>query len=86
VEFDGKEVSMNVRVKARLWWELFAAAITAFLGALTAVFPTWIEAVFGIDPDHGSGALEWMIVGACFVVCAVSLLAARSSWREARAG
>jgi hypothetical protein len=77
---------MNVRLKARLWAELVAAAITAGLGTLTAVFPTWIEAIFGVDPDHGSGALEWAIVGACFVVCALSLLAARSSWREARAG
>ncbi len=77
---------MNRRLKMRLWSEVTLGTVTAVLGALTAVFPEWIETVFGVDPDHGSGALEWAIVGACFVVCAASMLAARSSWREARAG
>jgi hypothetical protein len=86
MEFGSKEASMNARLKARLWGELVAAAITAVLGALTAVFPTWIEAIFSVDPDRGSGAVEWAFVGVCFVMSGLSLLAARSSWREARAG
>ena len=77
---------MNARLKVRLWGELVLAAITAVLGGLTAVLPTWIETVFGVDPDHGSGAVEWAVVGACFATCALSLLAARASWREARVG
>ena len=77
---------MNPRLRVRLWSEVSFASLTAIVGAITAVYPRWIEAVFGIDPDHGSGALEWAIVGVCFVATVVSLLAARTCWREARAG
>lgn len=77
---------MNARLKARFWSEVFLAALTAILGALTPVVPTWIEAVFHVDPDHSSGALEWVIVGVCFAVCVASLLAARVSWRAASVG
>ncbi len=76
---------MNVQLKTRLGGELTAAATTAVLGILTAAFPTWIETIFGVDPDHSSGALEWAIVGVCFALCALSLRAARSSLEEWRA-
>jgi hypothetical protein len=77
---------MDGRLRVRLGSEVIFASLTAVVGALTAVYPSWIEAVFAIDPDHGSGALEWAIVGVCFVATVVSLLAARACWREARAG
>lgn len=73
-------------MKARFWSEVILAALTAMLGAVTAVAPTWIEAVFHVDPDHSSGALEWAIVGVCFAVCVAALLAARVSWRAANVG
>ena len=77
---------MNARLKARFWSEVILAALTATLGAVTAVVPTWIEAVFQIDPDHGSGAVEWAIVGVCFAVSLAALVAARVSWRAASIG
>ena len=46
----------------------------------------WIEQVFGIDPDFGSGALEMLIAGAV-VLIVVGLLAVRrrASRRDATA-
>jgi hypothetical protein len=76
---------MNTQPNARLRSELAAAVVTAVLGTLTAVFPTWIEAIFGVDPDHGSGAVEWAIVGTCFALCALSLRTAWSSAAKLRA-
>lgn len=36
----------------------------------------WIEQLFGIDPDLGSGSLELLIAGA-LVIVAVGLVASR---------
>jgi hypothetical protein len=76
---------MDLRVRMRPWIEVIFASLTAIVGVLTAIYPTWIEVVFAIDPDKGSGALEWAIVGVCFVATVVSLIAARAYWREVRA-
>ncbi len=60
--------------KARTaWWkiEAIAAALFAIVAVVTVVFPQWMEAL-GFDPDHGSGAAEWAIVGVsgiAFLLC-----------------
>jgi len=58
--------------RARL--EFAFGGVCAVLAMLTAVVPEWIEAVFEVDPDAGSGSLEWMIVAA-FGALAVSAAA-----------
>ena len=50
--------------------EFVLAAVFAILAVLTVVNPQWVETLFGVDPDHGSGALESAIV-AVFGVLAV---------------
>lgn len=56
------------------------AAIFVLLAMLTAVNPQWIEAVFGVEPDGGSGGLEWITVA---VFGAVAVVAAGLGTRTA---
>ena len=55
------------------------------LCVLTMVWPDWIEGVFGVDPDHHTGSLEWMIVVALGLAAATSAMLARWQWRRAAA-
>ena len=52
--------------------ELGCAGIAAVLFVVTALWKDWIEILFGVDPDAGSGALEWMIP-TLFLVAALLL-------------
>ena len=46
-------------------------------GILTLFWHDWIEAVFGVDPDHGDGSAELWVVGVLIVVALAAGLAAR---------
>jgi hypothetical protein len=52
---------------------------------VTLLWNDWIELAFGMDPDNYSGALEWLIVAACFVVAATFFALARAEWRKVSA-
>ncbi len=72
----------------RIFAESTLAIAAAVLAVVTAVNAEWIEWLTGLDPDGGSGALEWTLVGV-FAVGAVLAggLARRDlrRWRTARA-
>lgn len=72
-------------LRFRFWLESIMATITGILFVITIVWRDWIEIVFRVDPDRGSGSLEWMIVGVLFVVTVALFALARREWREARA-
>jgi hypothetical protein len=70
-------------LRNRFWVEAGAAIASGFLAVVTAIWPDWIERVFGIEPDQGSGALEWLIVALVLAISVGFALAARVEWRRA---
>lgn len=46
----------------RYWAEMAASIASALLFFLTLARPDWIEAIFEVEPDGGSGALECVLV------------------------
>jgi hypothetical protein len=70
------------RVRRRLRIEVVLTVVTAALCVLTLVAPEWIEELTGLEPDAGSGALEWTIAGAFLVAAAVCAVLARRDHRR----
>lgn len=60
------------------------ALVTGMLAILTLISQEWIELLFGVDPDRGSGALEWAIVVACLMATVLLSVLAQSDLRKAR--
>lgn len=63
---------MAGRLSVRFLLEAGFGGGAAALGVLTLFWRDWIEAIFGIDPDHHNGSFEWLIVAGLFII-AVSL-------------
>ncbi len=64
----------------RMWVDTAAAVGSLALGLITVVWREWIEAIFGVDPDHGSGSAEWIAVAVLAAVFVVSAVLARRDW------
>jgi hypothetical protein len=58
------------------------AAGSAALFVVTVVWHDWIEIVFRVDPDRGSGWLEWLIVLVAFGLTLTFSISARREWRR----
>jgi hypothetical protein len=71
-----------MQVRARFWLEAVLAALTTGLFILTLLSRDWIERIFHVEPDQGSGALEWLIVAGLLVVSIALMAAARTEWRR----
>jgi H+/Cl- antiporter ClcA len=69
-------------LKARI--ETALAVVAGALAVATLVWPTWIETLFGVEPDGGSGATEWWLVVALALVALVAGLLARRDFAAAR--
>jgi hypothetical protein len=74
---------MRQQMRRRFWIELAAAAVSFALLALTLAWEEWIELLFGVSQDSGSGALEWSITGLTLLCTVAFLLLARIEWRRA---
>jgi hypothetical protein len=70
------------RLRRRLRIEVVLAGVSAALCVLTLVFPEWIEALTGLEPDAGSGALEWIVAGVFLAAAVVCAVLARRDYRR----
>ena len=76
---------MKTAIRFRFWLETTMATLTGIMLVLTLLWQDWIEEVFNISPDAGSGSFErWLVVALCVVTIALFIMA-RSEWRRARA-
>ncbi|HKV83900.1 MAG TPA: hypothetical protein VJN88_05050 [Ktedonobacterales bacterium] len=74
---------MKSGLRARFWPESALGVVTAVMFLVTLVRRDWIEAAFGLDPDKGSGSLEWAIVAVLLVATVTLFALARYEWRRA---
>jgi len=70
-------------LRNRFWVETVLGSAAAILAVVTVFTREWIEVLFGVDPDGGSGALEWAIVAVLAGSAIVFGLLARSELRRA---
>jgi hypothetical protein len=75
---------MQRPLSAAFWIELLLSIISALLAALTIAWSDWIEGIFEVDPDAGSGSSEWGITLAFIVVTLMLAALARRTWRRDR--
>lgn len=73
-------------MRIRFWVEAALAATTAVLTIVTLISREWIEIVFGVDPDGGNGALEWVIVITLAASTLLCSLLAHAEWRQTATG
>jgi hypothetical protein len=74
---------MRRDLPARFWFEAAAAVLGTVLFVLTLVTREWFELLTGIDPDGGSGTLEFALAFGLLIVAIASSFAARRSYRRA---
>ena len=74
---------MSGRLRLRFFAECAAGGAAAALALLTLTSREWIEGLFRVDPDAGSGALEWLVVAVLAVVAVACAGAAQREWRRA---
>jgi len=75
---------MQRKLSAAFWVEFALSLISASLSVLTIAWPDWIEGIFEIDPDAGSGSSEWGITLAFIVVTLMFAALTGRTWRRDR--
>ena len=68
--------------RSLLYIEVALAIAFAALFVVTLAWRDWIEEGFGVEPDAGSGALEWAIVAGLGILAVALSLGARHEWRR----
>jgi hypothetical protein len=69
-------------LRARI--EIVLSGLLGTATIVTALRPTWIEGLFGFDPDGGNGTAEWWIVAALAMITVAAAALARRDLRVVR--
>jgi hypothetical protein len=81
----GEQVSdMQRLLSVEFWVELALSLISALLTVLTIARPDWIEGIFDVDPDAGSGSSEWAITLAFVFATLMFAALTRRTWHRDR--
>lgn len=72
-------------MRRQFWAAVVVGGSSAVLAVMTLISREWIELLFGVDPDNGSGAVEWGIVLVTAAIAIACLGWARVEWRRAHA-
>jgi hypothetical protein len=75
---------MKKHLSNRFWLEAGLGAASVILLVMTLLWQDWIEIVFRVDPDHGNGSFEWLIVGVTAIAAITCSVLARSEYRRAQ--
>jgi tetrahydromethanopterin S-methyltransferase subunit E len=75
---------MKGEMRFRFWLEISMATITGLLFVVTLIWRNWIEIVFNVSLDNGTGSFEWLVVGVLFVATIALSILARNEWRRAQ--
>ena len=70
----------NRRIRMRI--ELVLAIVFGLLAISTMIEPQWIERIFEVSPDAGSGESEWGITVVFGAASLIAALLARRSWHR----
>jgi hypothetical protein len=73
---------MKDRLRTRFWVEAGFATLSLIFAVLTLFWTEWIEFVFRVDPDGGSGTLEWAFTFGLLLVAIIIGVVARFEWRR----
>ena len=74
---------MKQQLRPLFWIEAVLALGSIALLSMTVVWKDWIELVFKVDPDAGSGAVEWSVMAVTLLLTVLLLALARSEWHRA---
>lgn len=77
----GKGQGMKRKLRKVFWWEAIGSIGSGVLFIVTLFNREWIEAFLGVEPDGGSGTMEWAVV---FILGALTLLSVTLVSREWR--
>jgi hypothetical protein len=71
------------QLRPLFWIEALLSFGNSVLFVMTVAWKDWIEIVFNVDPDAGSGAVELAIVAVTLLLSMAFLAFARAEWRRA---
>ena len=73
--------SAPIGLRTRFWVEATLTSVSGTLTLVTMFWRDWLEA-FGLDPDHGNGTAEWLVVVGLLAVAVTCATFVRLDWRR----